>query len=122
MSGKEAMPHIAFVTEGGADVGLGHLSRCAALARAAVADGARATFIVPEPLGAKPLLRGVRAEVLRSPWLVDPSDARETLTRLEPDAIVVDSYHPSPDFLRSLRSIAQVVAVDDMADRSLPVV
>ena len=121
MNGKEGTSHIAFVTEGGPDVGLGHLSRCAALACAAIADGARATFLLPEPLGARPLLRGVRAEVLRSPWPVDPTGAHGTLTRLEPDAIVVDSYRASLDFLRSLRSIAQVVAVDDMADRPLPV-
>src|SRR5215472_9161983 len=38
-----------------------------------------------------------------------------------PDVIVVDSYAATPGFLGSLRATAQIVAVDDMADRPLPV-
>jgi UDP-2,4-diacetamido-2,4,6-trideoxy-beta-L-altropyranose hydrolase len=113
--------HIAFVTEGGPTIGLGHLSRCAALCRAAAADGARASFLVPEHVRMAPLLHGVRAEVLQSPWPVDPAGARATLAGLAPDVIVVDSYAASPHFLDSLRAMALVVAVDDMADRPLPV-
>jgi UDP-2,4-diacetamido-2,4,6-trideoxy-beta-L-altropyranose hydrolase len=113
--------HIAFVTEGGPTIGLGHLSRCAALCRAAAAEGARASFLLPEPAPVTPLLRGVRAEVLRSPWPVDPAGACGTLAGLAPDVIVVDSYAASPQFLASLRAVAHVVAVDDVGDRALPV-
>jgi UDP-2,4-diacetamido-2,4,6-trideoxy-beta-L-altropyranose hydrolase len=112
---------IAFVTEGGPAVGLGHLSRCAALGRAAVAEGARASFLVPEPARIAPLLRGVDVEVLESPWPVAPAHCRARLVGLAPDTIVVDSYAASPSFLDSLRAVAPVVAVDDMADRPLPV-
>ena len=112
---------IAFLTEGGPAIGLGHLSRCAALGRAAIAAGARASFLLPEPARMRPLLRGVPAHVLQSPWPEDPASARETLAGLAPDTIVVDSYAASPHFLASLRGIAQVVAVDDVADRPLPV-
>ena len=121
MSAISAVSRIAFVTEGGPDVGLGHLSRCAALARAAAADGARASFLVCEDAHVASLLRDVPAEVLRVPWQVDPARALRTLSGLAPDAIVVDSYAASSDFLASLRRVAQVVAVDDMADRPLPV-
>ena len=114
-------PGIAFVTDGGPEIGLGHLSRCAALCRAAVADGARTTVLLPEPSRIRPLLRGVRAELLRCPWPVDADRARATLVTLTPDVIVVDSYAASPHFLDSLRAIAPVVAVDDLADRPLPV-
>ncbi len=112
---------IAFVTDGGSEIGLGHLSRCAALCRAAVAEGVRTTFLLPEPSRIKPFLRGVRAELLRSSWPVDADGARATLATLMPDVIVVDSYAASSHFLDSLRAIAPVVAVDDLADRPLPV-
>ena len=113
--------HVAFVTEGGAAIGLGHLSRCAALCRAAVGEGARASFLLPEPGRVMPLLRGVPVEVRQSAWPVEPAGARALLEALAPDVIVVDSYAASPHFLASLRAMAQVVAVDDLADRLLPV-
>jgi len=112
---------IAFVTDGGPEIGLGHLGRCAALCRAAVARGVRASFLLPEPARLKPFLRGVDVELLRSAWPVDPAGARAMLTTMKPDAIVVDSYAASPEFLDVVRDVAQVVAVDDLADRPLPV-
>lgn len=121
MNGIVTASRIAFVTEGGPEVGLGHLSRCAALARAASAGGARASFLVPDDAEVAPLLRDVGAEILRLPWAIEPARALRTLSGLTPDAIVVDSYAASPDFLASLRAVAQVVAVDDLADRPLPV-
>jgi len=113
--------HIAFVTDGGPEIGLGHLGRCAALCRAAVAQGARASFLLPEPARIKPFLRGVDVEILRSPWPIDPAGAYAVLATMRPDAIVVDSYAASPEFLDGLRDVAQLIAVDDMADRPLPV-
>ncbi len=113
--------HIAFITEGGPAVGLGHVSRCAALARAAAAGGARVSFLVNEHARVASLLGGVPAEVVPSPWHVDPGSTLRTLQRLAADVVVVDSYAASPELLASLRSLAQVVVVDDMADRPLPV-
>ncbi|HXJ81457.1 MAG TPA: hypothetical protein VMS64_22600 [Candidatus Methylomirabilis sp.] len=121
MSDIPTARHIAFITEGGPIVGLGHLSRCAALCRAAAAGGTRVSVLVPEPSPARPLLRGIDVAVLRSAWQTDRAEARALLARVAPDVIVVDSYSASPDFLASLRGIAPVAAVDDMADRLLPV-
>ncbi len=117
-----AAAHVAFVTEGGADVGLGHVSRCMALARALLAEGARTSFLVaPEPRVAA-LLAGLPVAVVERPWPVDPAGALDALRALAPDAIVTDSYKASPDFLSALRTVASpVVAVDDIADRPLPV-
>ena len=48
--------------------------------------------------------------------------ALEALRGLGPDAIVVDSYKATPAFLGALRALASpVVAVDDTAERALPV-
>ena len=120
MSGVTAS-RIAFVTDGGPAIGLGHLSRCAALCRAAVADGARASLLVPDPTPFTSPLRGVPAEIIQSAWLDDPVGLREMLDGLTPDIIVVDSYAATAGFLAALRAMAQVVAIDDMADRPLPV-
>src|SRR5438034_227584 len=96
MSAISAGSRIAFITEGGPDVGLGHLSRCVALARAAAADGARASFLVCEDAQVASLLRDVRAEVLRVPWQVDPARALRTLSGLAPDALLDPSYAAAP--------------------------
>ncbi len=120
MSDLATGSRIAFVTEGGPAVGLGHLSRCAALARAAGA-GARLSFLLSEDTPVVPFLRDVRAEILRAVWSVDPAHAFRTLSEVAPDVIVVDSYTATPDLLVSLRALAQVVAVDDLGDRPLPV-
>src|SRR5262249_29781943 len=112
---------IAFVTDGGPEIGLGHLGRCAALCRAAVAQGARASFLLPEPTHVKPFLRGVDVEILRCPWPIDPNGARAMLTTMRQAAVVVDSSAASPEFVAGLRDVAQLIAVDDMADRRLPV-
>ena len=110
-----------FITEGGPDVGLGHVSRCAALAGAAVADGARVSFLVSEDAHVAFVLRGVPADVAFVPWQADPGSALGAVEARVPDVVVVDSYAASSAFLASLRRLAQVVAVDDLADRPLPV-
>ena len=111
--------HIAFVTEGGPTVGLGHVSRCLALASAVA--GARLSFLVNEDAQVALLLRRVAGEVTELPWPVDPARALRALDGLAPEVIVVDSYAASSELLASFRALAPVVAVDDMADRRLPV-
>ncbi len=113
--------HVVFITEGGPDVGLGHVSRCAALARAAIADGGRVSLLVSEDAHVASVLDAVPADVVFVPWQVDPGSALRTVSARVPDVIVVDSYAASPAFLASLRGLAPVVAVDDLADRPLPV-
>jgi len=114
-------PHIAFVTEGGPDVGLGHVSRCMALAGAAAARGAGASFVVPADPQVASLVRSVTAEVEVLARRLDPAGVLAALRRLSPDVVVVDSYAATPELLAALRSLATLVAVDDLADRRLPV-
>src|SRR5262245_36305968 len=114
-------PHAVFVTEGGAGVGLGHVSRCLAVARAALAEGGRVTFLAPPEPAVAALLARVPARVIAHAWPGDAAGAVATVRALAPDAIVVDSYKASAEFLAALRAAAPVIAVDDAADRPLPV-
>ena len=113
---------IAFITEGGAEVGLGHVARCTALAQASAGAGARVGFLVtPDP----PVLARLRdkwTDVVPVPWATDPGAALDALRSREADVVVVDGYSAGPEFLRALRSVAaRLVAVDDDgADRPLP--
>jgi spore coat polysaccharide biosynthesis predicted glycosyltransferase SpsG len=116
------LTRVAFVTEGGSAVGLGHVARCAALARAVAGSGARVSFVVPDDPRVLALLRRDWADVVPVPWTTDPTALLDALRRRDAEVVVVDSYAAGPELLRALRTVAgQVVAVDDEADRELPV-
>jgi len=117
-----AAAHVALVTEGDAVVGLGHVSRCLAIARAALAAGARVSFLItPEPRAAA-LVASLGVPVVEQPWPADPAAALAALRALRPDAVVVDSYKAGPEIFRALGRVAPAVAaVDDTAERELPV-
>ncbi|TMF32758.1 MAG: hypothetical protein E6I30_09640 [Chloroflexi bacterium] len=112
----------AFITEGGAESGLGHVARCTALAEAAAAAGASVSFVVTPDPTVLALLRDKWTDVVPVPWAIDPGAALGALRSRGADVVVVDGYSAGPEFLRALRSVAgQVVAVDDGGDRPLPV-
>jgi spore coat polysaccharide biosynthesis predicted glycosyltransferase SpsG len=112
----------AFVTEGGRAIGLGHVARCAALARAIAGGGTSVGFLIPPDAQVLALLRPRWTDVEPVDWAREPAAALEALRRREAEVVVVDGYSAGPDLLRALRSVAgQVVAVDDAADRELPV-
>jgi len=118
---RAGMPSVLFVTEGGGEVGLGHISRCRALARALVGIGGRAAFLVPPEPTVQALLGSLPATVVVEPWPLYPARAVAAVRSLDPDAVVVDSYKASIELFVALRALAPVVAVDDTADRPLPV-
>src|SRR5438046_2069321 len=113
---------VAFVTHGGAAIGFGHVKRCVALARAFAGAGAQCLFLVsPDPdVGAVVWRAGFK--VAEISWETDGGAARRRVKAFGADVIVVDSYIASAAFMESLRLVAgAVVAVDDLADRPLPV-
>jgi UDP-2,4-diacetamido-2,4,6-trideoxy-beta-L-altropyranose hydrolase len=108
-------PVVTVLAEAGRGVGLGHLRRCQALASALTASGAAVELFVAGE-GWEP------APATRLDWLDDAAALRATLRTRRPDAIVVDSYRADAALVRDLRAQAShVVAVDDLADRDLPV-
>ena|SRR2546425_778087 len=113
---------VAFVTHAGAAVGFGHVKRCLALARAFVGAGARCLFLVSPEADAGAVVRRAEFEVAETPWETDGEEARERVKAFCADIVVVDSYIASAVFMETLRLVVgRVVAVDDLADRPLPV-
>ena len=116
------MVRCAFVTHGGAEIGLGHVRRCLALARSLASLGAEAMFILGMDEAVAESVARAGFRVARVNWEADLAVAVAALRETNPDTVVVDSYLATPEFLRLLRAVAaQVVAVDDLADRDLPV-
>jgi spore coat polysaccharide biosynthesis predicted glycosyltransferase SpsG len=114
-------PRIALLPDSGPGVGLGHVSRCLSLGRAAAALGAHVRLVAGPDACAASLVRSTSLEIV-AVATVNGEGAIDRLRQIETDAVVVDSYRASARLFAELRSVAaSVIAVDDLADRSLPV-
>jgi UDP-2,4-diacetamido-2,4,6-trideoxy-beta-L-altropyranose hydrolase len=106
---------VTVLAEAGRGVGLGHLRRCQALAAALAVTGADVEVVVAGE-GWEP------APAVGRDWLGDTAGLRAVLAIRRPDVIVVDSYRAGAPLLRELRGLTGcLVALDDLADRALPV-
>lgn len=113
---------VAFVTHGGPGIGLGHVKRCLALARSLSAQGADVIFLVGPDESVSRLVERSGFGVSPLEWEGNPSGARRALQALGASTVVVDSYAAMAELFDALRPVAaQIVAVDDVADRYLPV-
>ena len=110
---------VAFVTDAGGEAGLGHVKRCAALADALGARGVVVDTLVAGPR--EPGLAAVAPDLAVTPleWWGAPRRVLQAAATV--DAFVVDSYHADESLFTALRTAALVVAIDDLADRPLPV-
>ncbi len=111
-----------FVTHGGAQIGLGHVKRCLALAKALSEQGGAVTFIVnPDPTTAR-FIQAAGFSVLECTWEQRPSALRAAAGGADIDIVVVDAYTARTEHFEALRSVTpQLVALDDTAQRPLPV-
>lgn len=117
-----ARPRIGFLTHGGPAIGLGHLARCLSLARALATDGAHIVFLVGREARVTSAVEAAGFDVLETDWERSETAAREAVAGLRPETLVVDSYAASSALLDSLRPlVGRLVAIDDIADRPLPV-
>ena len=112
----------AFLTHGGPAIGLGHVGRCLSLARALAADGVRLVFLVGRDARVTSLVEAAGFDVVETDWERSERTVREAVASLRPTTLVVDSYHVSSALFDSLRPlVGRLVAIDDIADRPLPV-
>ena len=111
-----------FITHGGPRIGLGHVKRCLALAKALASEGAEVAFVAsPDPAVAKVItLAGF--DVVQCAWEGDAAAAYDALGDHGADTVIVDAYTARPEHFEALRPRAgQLVAIDDTAERRLPV-
>src|SRR5687767_4233418 len=104
------MTSVLILTEGGSEIGLGHVRRCMTLAAALQSEGAECAFSL-RGSGAADLVKahGFTTDVIR--------DFHEALPAAA-DAVVIDSYRIDPELFAIPKP---VIVLDDLADRDLPV-
>ena len=112
---------VIVVTDAGGDAGLGHLKRCAALAGRLRARGVAAEALVCDPCDTDLARVAPQLPATRLDWWGAPRRVLDAVVPRTVDAFVVDSYHTDEPLLLALRSMAPVVAIDDVGDRPLPV-
>lgn len=113
---------VAFRTGGGTRVGLGHVRRCLSLARELKQLAVQCLFLLNGP---PELCELTAAEACESVSIKGESDLQDTIRHCknrEVQAIVLDSYEFSPSYFKMMgESVPMVAAIDDLADRELPV-
>jgi UDP-2,4-diacetamido-2,4,6-trideoxy-beta-L-altropyranose hydrolase len=113
---------IAFRTGAGSALGLGHLSRCLALARALRTLGAESRMLIDGDHRTLELAMAAGFEASAVARADDPEATLEWCGRLGASALVVDSYGFTTDDLAVFVAAGRPVAVfDDTANRELPV-
>ena len=111
---------VAFRTDADAALGLGHLRRCLALAKAIEADGVESHLLLDGDERALDLATTAGVAVTNASGGGDA--AVEWCARLGARALVVDSYAFTSDDYRALAAARlPVIAFDDTGERELPV-
>lgn len=112
---------VAFRTNGSAMVGLGHLRRCLTLARELRTRGCQTPFVVTGGPSAGRLLRneGIDAVLVEPADDYDLGETFKYATAWRAGLLVVDSYAVREAAFA--RPVVPVAAIDDRADRYLPV-
>lgn len=106
-------------THGGAGIGIGHVRRCLSLAQALSTRGADCVFVVNEDGTVLDMVcsQGFPARVVCEDL---SGQAESEIAGLAPDIVVADSYQLRTADMESMRRVARLVVVDDLADRELP--
>ncbi|MCC6642348.1 MAG: UDP-2,4-diacetamido-2,4,6-trideoxy-beta-L-altropyranose hydrolase [Deltaproteobacteria bacterium] len=109
------MPNALFRCDGGARIGIGHVTRCGALAAALEERGWRCWFATTRETA--PLLSARRAIIVPAGSRGAKAVAR-VVSAKQIDCLVVDHYGLDAAFERAARATARmVVVIDDLGDR-----
>ncbi len=112
---------VVFRTTGGAESGLGHVSRCLALAQALRGLGVESLFLLD---GDRAVRDRVAVARFRGAGIRPEHDLADTIREcrtIRPGTVIVDSYAVGTAYLGGLAETSPLVAIDDLADRELPV-
>ena len=113
---------VAIRANGGEVIGLGHIRRCLTLAEALARQGATVHFITNDNQAALDTVRTIGFDATPVNLEKDFEQTRDAVGRLQANVLVVDSYDIDADYLTRIRDPRNIlVAIDDNADRPLPV-
>lgn len=113
---------VAFVVSGGPGVGLGHVRRATALAQALREHALTPVFLVDGPDQVLAFVRAMHFDATSVPIDHDGAAPAAAASAVGACGIVADSYRLTPEaFRRAASTGAYVSAIDDLADRVLPV-
>jgi len=104
---------IIFRTHGGKKVGLGHLSRCLALAEALRKD-AEIVFMVNDEVVEYVKNKGFHVKIGNS---FNEEDIHE-IEKLKPLLVIVDSYETPSEYINMLRKFSKVAIFDDNGEHN----
>ncbi|MCK4809388.1 MAG: UDP-2,4-diacetamido-2,4,6-trideoxy-beta-L-altropyranose hydrolase [Candidatus Omnitrophica bacterium] len=108
MAGKRA----AILTEGGRNIGLGHLTRCLALAQGVIRAKFKVKFIVNGDKYAGSFLKKQKMTPIMMNWLSEKNKIKDIASSV--DFVIVDSYKAPVSFYKRLsQSSLCSLAVDD---------
>ncbi len=111
---------VAFHTSGGEHLGFGHIRRCLSLAEVLRDNGNDCVFFLEGDARSCQAVQSAGFQTTMVDRLRTPPNS--LILRPAPDAVVVDSYEKGPDHPVALGKAGPfTVAVDDLADRYLPV-
>jgi UDP-2,4-diacetamido-2,4,6-trideoxy-beta-L-altropyranose hydrolase len=116
-------PAVIFRADASAEMGLGHLMRCRAVAEGVVDLGGRVVFAMVDPAPAfLALLNDVPAEVICLPGPAggdaDLAALQALVARVEPVCTVVDGYHLSDQYQCAVARVTPLAVLWDAADRT----
>jgi UDP-2,4-diacetamido-2,4,6-trideoxy-beta-L-altropyranose hydrolase len=114
---------VIFRTDGGPKTGLGHVRRCLSLAKSLRELGRESFFILRgSPQGCQVVQAAGFKTMFLPPGADDLAETIQSIITLSATSIVVDSYDISSEYFSGLeKSGVKLAAIDDLADRELPV-
>lgn len=113
---------VAIRANGSDEIGLGHIRRCLTLSEALARQEATVHFVTNDNQAALETVKANGFHATPVEMEKDFEQTLETIRRLRANVLVVDSYDIDADYLSRIRDPRNIlVAIDDNADRRLPV-
>ncbi|MBA7692394.1 UDP-2,4-diacetamido-2,4,6-trideoxy-beta-L-altropyranose hydrolase [subsurface metagenome] len=115
---------IAIRTDGGPNIGIGHIERCLILARQLWKNGSEIFFICKQDEKTAEKVQNEGFEIFElSPDLTLEQDLQRTLIQLKAEwtqIVITDSYAIDENYLDKLAVVAKLITIDDLAPFSFP--